>query len=738
MKFARQPDVPQMPSTTQKFLHELRRRGLVATLALYVVGAWVVLQAAALAFPGLDVPDAAIRYVWIGAVALFPVAILFGWCFQLTSGGLRRHTAGEDAPLRSGDYWVVSTLAVVSLVIVFAVVRVVLDTRMPAGSVAPVAEAPEHSIAVLPFANMTEDDDNEYFSDGISEQLLNELARIPGLHVAARTSAFYYKGRNEIIQDVGRELGVRHVLEGSVRRSGDRLAITAQLIDAANGYHLWSEVYEREVDDVLVIQDEIARSIADTLKVRMLAAERIPHSDLGPRGAEAYDLFLRGLAIQQAPGPERYDKALEFYRRAVALSPDFTAAHNEIAYCYLMKPYSGEMSFADAIEAAEPYIQRALELEPDSADVVATQALSRSMSRDFQESDRLFQKAVRLNPNYFEARLHYGLSLVYQGRLKEASTAYLHAQSLDPMNATLNANLGALLMLMGRLDDGLSFTEKALSIEPGKSSTLQMVVHWLSEYGRLAEAVQRGRALLRETPGNAGVRSTLVRAYVRLEMIDEAATHLEEIWQMSPDIGRNAWASDYYYMATNDAAGYMEFADRVFQLVDASPGEDLSSFEKSYVFWYGKALLLQRRDQEAADIFSWALGGDEGIARITYDGIGYLKYLAKAYRRIGRDDEARELLEHARELVLTARDNGWSTPVLFVRLAEIEALLGEIDSALQNLNTAIDKGFRDLPWLRYNVFFEDLQEHAEMRRLQSVVRAEVEAERAELEALAAQ
>ena len=724
-----------MPSTIQRVLRELRRRGLVAVLALYVVGAWVVLQAAALAFPGLDVPDAAIRYVWIGAIALFPVAILFGWRYQLTTGGLLRHTAAADAPLRSSDYWVISALAFLSLVTVFAVIGEILASRVPVDSTTPLVEAPEHSIAVLPFVNMTEDADNDYFSDGISEQLLNELTRIPGLHVAARTSAFYYKGRNPIIQDVGRELGVRNVLEGSVRRSGDRLMITAQLIDAANGYHLWSEVYKRKVDDILVVQDEIARSIADTLKVRMIAAQRIPRSDLGPRGAEAYDLFLRGLSIQQTPGPERYDKAQEFYREAVALSPDFTAAHKEIAYCYLMKPYSGEMSFADAIEAAEPYIQRALELEPESAEVVATQALARSMAGDYEASDRLFQKAIRLNPSLFTARLHYGLSLVYQGRLKEASTSYLHAQSLDPMNATLNSNLGALLMLMGRLDDGLTFSEKALDIKPDNVSTRQIVVYWLSEYGRLAEAIDRSRALLRETPGNTGVRSTLVRSYVRLGMIDEAATYLEELWQLSPDIGRNAWTSDYFYTATNDAAGYMDFADDVFQQVDAVPGDELTSFEKGYVFWYGRALLMLDRNQEAADMLTWALDGERGIAKITYDAHDYLKYLAAAYLRLDRDDEARELLEHARELVLAARDNGWSTPVLFVRLAEIEVLLGDVESALQNINLAVDKGYRDLPWLRYSVFFADIQANAEMQRLQSVVQAEVEAERAKLEAL---
>jgi len=725
-----------MYATAQKLLKELRRRGVLAVLALYIFGAWVVLQVADLAFPGLDIPDTAIRYVWMGAVALFPIAVLFGWRYQLTSGGLRRHTAGEDTELRRSDAWLVSALGVVSVAVVIAVVAGVVETRNPESAMAPVADVPEHSIAVLPFVNMTEDDANEYFSDGISEQLLNELSRIPGLHVAARTSAFYYKDKREIIQNVGKELGVRNVVEGSVRRSGDTVVITAQLIDASNGYHLWSEVYERKVDDVLRIQSEIARAITDTLKVRMLAEERIPASDLGPRGAEAYDLFLRALSIQEAPGPERYDKALEFYRKAVGLSPDFTAAHKEIAYCYLMKPFQDEMSFDDAIAAAEPYLQRALELEPDSAEVVATLALSRSMARDYEASNELFQRAIRLNPNHFLARMHYGLSLVYQGRLKEASTAYLHAQALDPMNATLNSNLGALLMLMGRFDDGLTFADKALRIDPGRAATEQIVVYWMSEYGRLAEAVQRGRALLEDMPERTGIRTTLVRTYARLGMIDEAAKQLDEVWQRSPNVDRNVWTADYYYTAIDDIPGYIEFAEEVFQLVEASPGGAVSYFEKRYIYCYGRALMMQDRDQEAADMFVWALGGEDGLAKITYDDVGYLKYLAEAYRRTGRSEEARELLERAREIVVSAHDNGWSTPILFVRLAEIEVRLGELESALQNLNTAVDSGFRDLPRLKHIEFLQDVQENREMQRLQSVVQADIASERAKLEALA--
>jgi TolB-like protein len=249
-------------------------------LALYIVGAWAVLQVASLTFPGWHIPDSAIRYIWFGAFWLFPVAVVFGWRYELTSGGIRRTIKSDGniahVPLSSADSWSVSVLALLSLAIVFGTVIEVLGMREPLDDIVAADEVPQNSIAVLPFVNMSDDDGNEYFSDGISEQLLNELARVPGLHVAARTSAFYYKGKDELIQKMGEQLGVRTLLEGSVRKYGNKVRITAQLINAGDGYHLWSETYDRELDDIFAVQDDIARAIAATLKVEFLMQDGQP------------------------------------------------------------------------------------------------------------------------------------------------------------------------------------------------------------------------------------------------------------------------------------------------------------------------------------------------------------------------------------------------------------------------------------------------------------------------------
>ncbi len=420
------------------------------------------------------------------------------------------------------------------------------------------------------------------------------------------------------------------------------------------------------------------------------------------------------------------------YREAIDIAPTFAAAHKEIAYSYLMMPFKERMSFNESIAAAEPYIQRALELAPDSADVIATLALSRSLARDFEKSNRYFTQAISLNPSLFGAQLHYGLSLVFQGRLKEASTAYLRAQALDPLNVTLNFNLGALLMLMGQLDDGIKFSEKALEIDSTFAAARNHMPSWLSNYGRLADAVIYGNDLLNQPQKNSNVLSSMTGTYVLLGEVDEAEQLLGQLLQTNSDDLLKGITSEYFLVGTGDVEGYVAFAEEMFQNVEASPGDRLSFTDRMRAQWYGRSLLLQGRIEEAADMFWWSAGGETGIAAITYDYVFFLKYLALAFIELGRNNEAEVLLIQAHTLVTTARDNGWSTPFLYVRLAEIEAIQGDVQSAVQHIGMAVDKGYLDLIWLSHSPFFSDIQDDPEMRRLKDVVRTGIAAERAKL------
>ena len=600
------------------------------------------------------------------------------------------------------------------------------------------SEVPAKSIAVLPFVDLSDGEDNEYFSDGISEQLLNELSQVPGLHVAARTSAFYFKGRGEIVQRIAGELGVKNVLEGSVRKVGKMVRVAAQLVDAETGYQIWAETYDREFGDILEIQDDIANEIVDTLKVRIDPQGLFRSADLGPRGSEAFDIFLRGVALRKSGKPGAHSRAIELYLQAIDIAPSFAAAYKETAFSWLMMAWNNEISFEKAIQSAEPYLETALELKPDSAENLATLALSRSMAKRYAESDRYYKEAIELSPSFFSAHMNYGLSLVYQGRLKEASPAYLRAQALDPLNATLNSNLGALMLLMGQLEEGLKFAEKSISIKPDFAFPKARKALALAEYGRLADAVEYGLEVLPENPRNPMLLGALMRSYIRLEREGQASEYFGRLLEATADDYAKGIASDYFYVSTGNLDGYMEFASKALGEVAGLQTGPLTFTDRVRVHWYGRSLLLQNRDAEAAEWLVLAAGGDDTIAATTYDHVFFLKYLALAYGRLGRQDEARKLLRHARRLVTTAYDNGWATPALFVRLAEIDSLLGDFEAAIKNIRIAVSKGYLDISRLTRSVFFARMQDQPEMLELQGAVMSAIAIEQEKLLATSAE
>ena len=567
----------------------------------------------------------------------------------------------------------------------------------------------------------------------LTEQLLNELSRLPDLHVAARTSSFYYKNRNAPMQEVGRALGVRTLLEGSVRKSGDTVRITAQLIDAEDGYHLWSEVYDRELDDVFAVQDEIAQAITKALEIERFVAKQRRLDRGGTDNAQAYDHFLRGMAHRQMRTVEAVDRAAEYFEKALELDPDFALALDALAYGYILRTYNGSMRIDEASRLAEPLILRALELEPGLEQAHATLALLDSRAGRYDEANAGFEKALEINPNYFQGQVNYGLSLVHQSRLKEASAAYLRALALDPLNANLNFNLSGLMMLLGQFEDGYDFIEKSLAILPGRPIVMSAKTHWLGQYGRLADAVSNGLSVQAEHPAATFNVAALVRAYTMLGMRAEAERLLTESESAMTEAGSYRLARQDFALHTGDRESFIAIAAEDFRQLDKRMGDQLDVDQGFVVRQYGHALLLQGRARDAAEHLYWAMGGEDGLGDITYDQMNVVKLLALAYRRQDRDEDAARLLDRCLDLVVAARESGWATPVLHVRLAEILAARGDPDEAIAQLAVAVDKGFRDLGWLEYGIFWQDMQDHPGFDAIKLRIIEFISAERALLE-----
>lgn len=318
------------------------------------------------------------------------------------------------------------------------------ETSHPSGSAAALRTASEfaNSIAVLPFANLSADVENEFFCDGLAEELLNALAKIDELKVAARTSAFAFKGKNTNIGEIARELGVEKILEGSVRKSGERLRITVQLINASNGYHLWSERYDREMKDIFDVQDEITLAVVDALKVKLFGVEKEAVLKRHTHSPEAYEFYLRGLSHFNRWTPVDFNKAIENYGRAIQIDRTYALAFSGLADAYtelLFFSFSSGDVRAKAREAAT----KALELDDSLAEAHTSMALIKMyFDWDYAGAEKEFKRAIELNPGSGAVHMWYGWFLALMGRFDESLTELRRAQELDPLSPPNNNAIG--------------------------------------------------------------------------------------------------------------------------------------------------------------------------------------------------------------------------------------------------------------------------------------------------------
>ncbi|HVR22853.1 MAG TPA: winged helix-turn-helix domain-containing protein [Candidatus Polarisedimenticolia bacterium] len=368
-----------------------------------------------------------------------------------------------------------------------------LSESAPAARVATV-----ESIAVLPFINMSSDREDEYFADGISEEIINALAQIQQLRVVARSSAFSFKGKHVDPRSTGQQLNVTRILEGSVRRAENHLRITAQLIDVQNGYHLWSERYDRDLKDIFEIQDEIARAIAERLKITLSGAGKKPLVKAGTENVDAYKLYAKGRALLYRRGGG-IRTAVECFERAVAIDSDYALAWAGLADSYTTLGYYGlarpEASMPKGMEAA----RRAVALGPSLAEAHNSLAMAALMGAwDLAEAEREFLLAIKLNPTYVQARGWYGLFYLQfaQGRLSEGAEQAKLALASDPLSSYAHAIYGMTCMLAGRRAEGIEISRRAVELDPDSylaRAILQFVLH---AGGELEESVAVGESAL--------------------------------------------------------------------------------------------------------------------------------------------------------------------------------------------------------------------------------------------------
>jgi adenylate cyclase len=466
--------------------NELKRRNVFRVAIAYLAGAWLLTEVAGTLFPVFGIPDWGIRFMVIVFALGFVPALIISWAYELTPEGLKREQdVVRDASITHLTAKRLDGITIGLIVVALAFLladrfwlsprfaqqaavpaEVVTGTVQTSGPELAESQYPPNSIAVLPFVNMSNNPGNEYFSDGLSEELLNLLTRIPELRVAARTSSFSFKDQKLEILEIAERLKVAHVLEGSVRKAGNQVRITAQLIKSDDGYNLWSESYDRTLDDIFAIQDEIAAEVVARLKVTLLGD--VPKAE--ETDPEAYALYLqaRHLSHQGTPRARDWEQSSALYQKALAIDPNYAIAWSGLAVIYIMQAGWGERPLDEGFTLAREALNQALALNPVYAPAHAYLSIITSLyDRDLEATARHLERALALEPTNPEILAEVADLGAKLGRLGEAIAMMEYVVNRDPINPVYHAYLGFFYLWARRLDEAIDSFRTALALSPG-------------------------------------------------------------------------------------------------------------------------------------------------------------------------------------------------------------------------------------------------------------------------------
>ena len=550
---------------------ELKRRKVFKVGGAYLVVAWLAVQAVSIGFPAFDAPPWVLRVFILVAMLGFPIALLFAWVFDATPDGLKTESANTRGSI--GVYLVAAAIAALAVGWYYKG-----QPSYRAGDV-PANTAP--SVAVLPFANMSGKVDEDYFSDGMTEELLNVLAKIPKLNVAARTSVFEFKGKGGDVREIGRKLGVSHIVEGSVRREGEQVRVTAQLIRVADGFHIWSDSYDRELKSVFVLQDDIARHIGEQLQLKLGVGE-LPAARAAIDPA-AYDEYLKGRALLRSR--KELSTAVEHLKAAVAKAPGFAAGWStlsltcEVTFWYKrMTPAEQATMLACEADAAA----RAATLDPNAA--VTEHALANVARSQFKYAlaEQHYQRAMQIDPSYPDVREDYSEVLFEVGRMEDSARAARQLVTLDPYFGVGWNRVRSAAMALDRRADVEEAGRQMLTIAPGIFSKIVLLDYALS-YGRADEARAAFAQFQASWPKEAAFAQTLLPWALGEQDVD--AEKLSAAIAAAPP-----GEASYYLIARRDVAGYNAYSEQLGAILQAYYFADLYSSKPA-----GQAMLRDPR-----------------------------------------------------------------------------------------------------------------------------------------------
>ena len=720
---------PADATSPASLFSELRRRKVVGVAAAYFIVGWLLIEIASVMFPTFEAPEWTMKVFSFVVILGFPLALIIAWAFQVTPDGIRRER--NLRPERRVSRTALLGAPAAVLIIVISAMAYVLDWRLPGQDISP-AEA---SVAVLPFVNLSDKPGTDYFSDGLSEEVLNTLALIPGLRVPARTSSFAFRDRDEDMRVIGASLQVSTVLEGSVRRSGQQIRVSTQLIDVRTGYQIWAQTYDRELADVFAVQTEIARSIANALSVT-LGQENQNLQQAGTADAAAYELYLLGRHHLDSELGDWIINARHAFGRAIDVDPKFARALAGLADTYLVyreTPASflqGDSTpFDEGLVEAESAIDQALQLEPALADPYISRAAVAAARSDWMSEEADLRTAIDLNPSLIRAYLGLGSNLLAQGRPDEARDALIEAASLDPLNPKVAASLAGLTAAMGDYDKAISYPLRLLDSGLRSPLTLEALVSISSAYGHFVERVGWARELVRLAPTRASALAELADAYLELGELDLADQWAQRAEGLSAVQAIKVRAR--LYAVRKDIVGLTRLIESATQRDPPNPDMRLTPAQAVVMAISGINNYLVRDYDQAVASFARVSAESRTLFRRSPEmPLVVSNWLARSYRGAGDDGKATAILAAATKMAQDKRERGFAHyPPFLWELSVAQFLSGQEDAALLTRKDAIDRGWRhhylEGTWLNplYGAYADDARFQESIRQIEADIAA---------------
>lgn len=717
---------------------ELSRRKVLSTLGAYAVGVFVVLQLLDALGEALRLPGWLPSVLVIAMILGFPLVLILAWQFDITSQGIKRT---ESAGLMSSGQ--TFSLLVIMLGLTaglgygfYQYYGDLFDEKVSGIEIAEQAaarsfSAPENSIAVLPFADLSADRDQAYLSDGMAEEILNILAQVEGLQVAARTSSFAFRNSDTDIREIGRALNVRTVLEGSLRTSGNRVRLTAQLINVEDGYHIWSRTFEEELNDVFKVQDDVAKAIASEL-LESFTGLTTETPATRPQNLAAFEAYRNGRQHWWKRTPDELKAAIALFAEALEYDSNYAPAYAAIADSYILLSLYGNSNSIRAIERAQPMIEKALALDPQSAEAWAAQGLARMQIGQLDSAESNLKRAIKFNDSYVPARLW--LSNVYAdtGELDKQSEVLSGAMAVDPLNELLAINYAGNLAKRGDYDGATDVLASQLMFKPDATTLLRSDSSIAISSGDLVRGYQQAQRAFDLDPQTPASFLSMAQVWFVLGDTDQAEELLLEGFEVAG--GNTEMQGQYFQLLL--VQGRLEEAESVIRDMFGNDIQALpENFQRTYHFLQGLVNLIREDLSVALTEFELAIK-PESEGAFDSDQIFSLLAAAFLHQYVGDPDRSAAHLAQASRALTTAREKGLRSADLDYNEALLKLLRDDDrQGAIASLRAAYNKGWREAWVLKIDRRLEPLREMPEFIELRDAIDADLQRARGEIDSL---